>query len=83
MYSVSIFNKFVNTLKSKRKTKKDKLDKDNERRNMSDKVILEKYVNLEKSCLSETEKKETMNMLYKYKDTLSLRDDIGICPNKD
>ena len=29
----------------------------------------------------EKEKKEVMEMLYKYKETFSLRDEIGICPN--
>ena len=44
------------------------LNKDDERRNMPDKEIIEKYVDLEKSCVSESEKKEVMDMLYKYKD---------------
>ena len=47
---------------------------------MSDKEILEKYI-LENSCLSESEKKEVMDMLYKDKDAFSLRDEIGTCPN--
>ena len=29
----------------------------------------------------DTEKKQVMDMLYKYKDTFSLRDKIGTCPN--
>ena len=37
--------------------------------------------NLEKSCLTEKEKKEVMEMLYKYKEVFSLRDEIGTCPN--
>ena len=41
---------------------------------MSDKEILERYVHLEKSCLLDSEKKQVMDMLYKYKDTFSLRD---------
>ena len=41
---------------------------------MADKEILEKYIDLEKSCLMEKEKKEVMKMLYKYKDVFSLRD---------
>ena len=57
------------------------LDQGNERRNMSEKEILDKYVDLEKSCLSDPEKKQVMDMLYKYKDTFSLRDEIGTCPN--
>ena len=39
---------------------------------MSDRVILDKYVDLEKSCLSDAEKKQVMDMLYKYKDAFSL-----------
>ena len=29
----------------------------------------------------ELEKKQDMDMLHKYKDALSLRDEIGTCPN--
>ena len=48
---------------------------------MSDREILDKFVDLDKSCLSNSEKKQVMDMLYKYKDTFSLRDEIGTCPN--
>ena len=48
---------------------------------MSDRGILDKYVDLEKSFLSDSEKKQVMDMLYKYKDAFSLRDEIGTCPN--
>ena len=48
---------------------------------MSDKEILEKYVNLEKLCLSESEKKEVMDILYQYKEAFSLRDEIDTCPS--
>ena len=56
-------------------------DPSNESKHMSDKEILNKYVDLEKSCLTDEEKKQVMYMLYKYKDTFSLRDEIGTCPN--
>ena len=46
---------------------------------MSDREILEKYVDLEKSNLTETEKKEVIVVMYKYKDAFSLRDEIGTC----
>ena len=49
---------------------------------MTDREMLEKYIDLEKSCLTE-EKKEVMDMLYKYKGAFSLRDEIGTCPNKE
>ena len=48
---------------------------------MSDKKILEKYLDLEKSCLSDSEKKQVMDMLYKYKDAFSLKDELCMCPN--
>ena len=52
-----------------------------ERKYMTDREILEKYINLDNTCLTEEEKKETMDMPYKYKDVFSLRDEIGTCPN--
>ena len=80
------FNKFVNTLKIEREQKvsEDKylwLDPGDEQRQMTDKKILEKYINLDKSCLTEEEKKEVMKMLYEYRDTFSLREEIGMYPN--
>ena len=80
------FNKFVNTLKKEREQKlpEDKypwLDPDDEQRNMTDKEILDKYINLDNSCLNIGEKKEVMDMLYRYKEALSLRVEIGTCPN--
>ena len=48
---------------------------------MTEREILEKYIDLDKSCFTDKERKEVMDMLYKYKDTFSLRDEIGICPN--
>ena len=77
------FNKFINTLKKKEETKEKYpwLEQDDERRNMSYKQILDKYVDLEKPCLSDSEKKHIMDMLYKYKGIFSLRDMIGTCPN--
>ena len=48
---------------------------------MTDREKLEKYINLDNSCLTEKEKEEIMDMLYKYKDAFSLRDKICTCPN--
>ena len=45
--------------------------------------ILENYINLENTCLTEKEKKEIMDMLYKYKEAFCLRDEIGTCPNTE
>ena len=78
------FNKFINTLKQEKEEMKEKypwLEQDDERSNMSDWEILDKYIDLEKSCLSDSEKKQVMDMLYKYSDTFSVRDQIGTCLN--
>ena len=48
---------------------------------MIDREILDKYVNLDNSCLMKIEKKQVRDLLYKYKDVFSLRDEIGLCPN--
>ena len=48
---------------------------------MTDRERLEKYINLDNKCLTEKEKREIMDMLYKYKEAFSLRDEIGTCPN--
>ena len=80
------FNKFVDTLKREREQttpihKYPWLDPEDERRNMTDGEILEKYVDLKNSCLNEEEKVKIMDMLFKYKEAFSLRDEIGTCPN--
>ena len=41
------------------------LDPSDERKYMTDKEILEKYIDLESSCLTDKEKREVMDMLYK------------------
>ena len=46
-----------------------------------DREILDKYVNLDNSCLTKIEKRQVRGLLYKYKYTISLRDEIGLCPN--
>ena len=35
---------------------------------------MERYINLESSCLTQKEKEELMDMLYRYKEAFSLRD---------
>ena len=57
------------------------LDDADERKYMTDKEILDKYINLQDSCLDEKERKQVMEMLYEYKDVFSLRDEIGTYPN--
>ena len=80
------FNKFVNTLEKEREQEspEDKypwLDLDDEQRHMTDKEILNKYINLDNSCLCEEEKMEIRDMLFSYKEAFSLREEIGTCPN--
>ena len=76
----------MNTLKTDREQVRlvDKypwLDPKDKRRSMTDREILEKYINLEMLCLNKKEKVEVMDLLYKYKEAFSLRDEIGTCPN--
>ena len=72
------FNKFINTLKKERGQKLPDdnypwFDPSDEQRYMADKEILDKYIHLDNSCLTKEEKKEVMDMLYKYRDAFSLR----------
>ena len=48
---------------------------------MTDQEILDKYIDLDSSCLTKEEKKKLMEMLYRYKEVFSLGDEIGTCPN--
>ena len=79
------FNKFINTLKKERKEEmKEKypwLDPSHERIYMTDREILELYIDLEKLCLTDKEKIQVMGMLYKYKEAFSLSDEKGTCFN--
>ena len=78
------FNNLINTLGKEQKLdtgeKFPLLDNSDERKYMSNREILRKYINLDNTCLMEDEKEEVMNMLYKYKEVFSLRDKIGTCP---
>ena len=42
---------------------------------------LDKYIDLNNSRLTKVEKTQVRDLLYKYKDAFSLRDEIGPCPN--
>ena len=80
------FNRLINTLKKEEKKEKGKdkypwLDDNVERKYMTDKEILDKYIDLDNACLTKREKKEVRNLHYEYKDAFSLRDKIGPCPN--
>ena len=80
------FDKFINMLKKEREEKELEenypwLDSSDERKYMTDQEILDEYIDLESSCLTKEQKKEVMEILYKYKEAFSLRDVIGTCPN--
>ena len=48
---------------------------------MTDQEILDKYINLDNSCLDREEKNGVIDMLYRYKEAFSLRDEMGTCSN--
>ena len=80
------FNRLINTLKREEKEACDSdkypwLDDSNERKHMTDKEILDKYIDLEGSCLTKQEKQKLRDLIYDYRDAFSLRDEIGTCPN--
>ena len=82
------FNKSVDTLRKEREliTPIDEypwLESEDERRNMTDREILEKYIDLKNTCLNKEEKVKVMDMLFKYKEAFRLRDEIGTCPNME
>ena len=79
------FDNLINMIRKEQKEVTEEkypwFDKSDERKYMSDEQILRKYIDLDNTCLSRKEKEEVMEMLYQYKDTFSLRDEIGTCPN--
>ena len=80
------FNKLINTLRKEEKEtcNTDKypwLDDSDERKHMTDREILDKYINLKDFCLTKWEKQKLKDIIYHYKDAFSLRDEIGTCPN--
>ena len=80
------FNKMVDKIKREEGKSKEKypwLEDTDKRKYMTDREILEKYIDLKESCLNDSERKQVMEMLYEYKDVFSLRDEIGICPSKE
>ena len=78
------YNRFVNLMRKEEEYSEGKypwLDDTDERKYKKDREILDKYVNLDNSCLTKIEKKQVRDLLYQYKDAFSLRDEIGLCPN--
>ena len=82
------YNRLINTIRKEEQEAsvygKDKypwLDDSDERKHMTDKEILDKYIDLDNSCLTRHEKKKVRRLIYKYKEVFSLRNEIGTCPN--
>ena len=78
------YNWFVNLMGKEEENSEGKfpwLEDTDKRKYMTDREILDKYVNLDNSCLTKIEKVQVRDLLYKYKDAFSLRDEIGLCPN--
>ena len=57
------------------------LDNRDERKYLTNREILDKYIDLDKSCLTREVKEEVRDLLFEYKDAFSLRDEIGTCLN--
>ena len=77
-------NRLVNLMRKEEEKSEGKfpwLDDTDKRKHMTDREILDKYVNLDNSCLTKAEKEQVRDLLYQYKDAFSLRDKIGRCPN--
>ena len=78
------YNRFVNLMRKEEENFEGKypwLEDTDKRKYMTDREILDKYINLDNSCLTKVEKTQVRDLLYKYKDAFSLRDEIGLCPN--
>ena len=77
------YNRLINLMRKEEKLegKFPWLDNTDERKCMTDREILDKYVNLDNSCLTKAEKEQVRDLLYQHKDAFSLRDKIGLCPN--
>ena len=78
------YNRFINLMRKEEENSEGKfpwLEDMDERKYMMDREILDKYMNLDNSCLTKTEKTQVRDLLFKYKDVFSLRDEIELCPN--
>ena len=67
------YNRFVNLMRKEEESSEEKfpwLDDMDERKYIMDRELLDKYVNLDNSCLTNIEKKQVIDLLYQYKDQL-------------
>ena len=78
------YNRFVNLMRKEEESSEGKypwLDDMDKRKHMTDREILDKYMNLDNSYLTKIEKEQVRDLLYQYKDAFSLKDEIELCPN--
>ena len=78
------YNRLINLMRKEEENSEGKfpwLDDTDERKHMTNREVLDKYVNLDNLCLTKSEKEQVRDLLYQYKDAFSLRDKIGLCPN--
>ena len=78
------YNRFINLMRKEEENSEGKfpwLEDTNTRKYMMEREILDKYINLDNLCLTKIEKVQVRELLYKYKDAFSLRDEIGLCLN--
>ena len=78
------YNRLINLMRKEEEKSEGKflwLDDMDERKYMTEREILDKYMNLDNSCLTKADKEQVRDLLYQYKDVFSLRDKIGLCPN--
>ena len=72
------YNMFVILMRKEEEYSKGKypwLEDTDERKYMTDREMLDKYVNLDNSCLTKVEKTLVRDLLYRYKDAFSLREE--------
>ena len=78
------YNILINTLKKEQSIdtgeKYPWLDDSDKRKHMTHREILEKYIDLDNTCLTEREKKEVGDMLYQYKEAFNVR--LGFLRNR-
>ena len=78
------YNRLVNLMRKEEEKSEGKfpwLEDTDKRKHMTDREMLDKYVNLDNSCLTKVEKEQVRDLLYHNKDAFSLRDEIGLYPN--
>ena len=67
------YSRFMNHMRKEEENSEGKflwLEDTDKRKYMTDREILDKYINLDNSCLTKVEKTQVRDLLYKYKDAI-------------